>query len=111
MNLFNKSKGGGVGFNRHPQSSSNGTYSETPVEVENCWGKIKRMFIPVKPILDKIVFSELAWAKIHCYINLIGNLEITGFGKIEDGIVTDIKIIRQSVKSTLVDSTSEQLIS
>ena len=55
-----------------------------------------------KPI-ERLEFSPKAWLKINAYINLIGDLEITGLGKVEKiegkDIITDIIILKQIVDS------------
>lgn len=62
---------------------------------------------PTEPKYKSMVITPYAWAKILCYINLIGEYEITGFGKceVEDTTLklTDVKILRQVVKSASVD--------
>jgi len=112
MGFFNNQHGGHkiVNLNRHPHCANNGSASETLVKASDAFKDIRNMFIPKVPEISSLVFSELAWVKINCYIRLVGSYEVTGFGKIENGIITDIKIIKQSIKSTLVDSTCEQLM-
>ena len=63
-----------------------------------------------KPKIEALEFTPYAWAKINCYINLIGEKEITGFGKIENGFITDVKIIKQSVRSAYVQSNDDYSI-
>jgi len=111
MGFFNNQHGGAKveKLNRHPQCS-NSTSNETGVKASDVFKDIRNMFIPKVPEISSLIFSELAWVKINCYIRLVGGYEVTGFGKIENGIITDIKIIKQSIKSTLVDSTCEQLM-
>jgi hypothetical protein len=67
----------------------------------NTLQKLKGMFChtPHPPL----TFSPYAWVKINCYIQLIGDLEITGLGKIEDNIITDIMIFEQEVRSAFVE--------
>jgi hypothetical protein len=48
-------------------------------------------------IPEKLIFSEKAWIKINCYVQIVGGLEITGFGKIENGVVTDVTILPNQV--------------
>ncbi len=80
-----------------PPVSSNTIKAVIP---EDCKKWLKNLFTrrPVK----ELAFTKYSWAKINCYINLIGDLEITGLGKIQDGKIIDIVILKQSVKSTYV---------
>jgi hypothetical protein len=68
---------------------------------DNCRTLLKNLLIG--SYAEKITFSPYAWAKINCYINLIGDLEITGLGKIEDNIVTDVALLKQEVESAEVN--------
>lgn len=114
MNFFKKSEPHleSAGFNRHPHSAISGgaTTSEVRVVASDCFKKIKRLFIKQVPEFEKLIFSQLAWVKINCFINLVGDYEVTGFGKVEDGVITDIKILKQSIKSALVDCTAESMV-
>ena len=76
-------------------------------KIYDCKDYIKSMFIesPIK----QLTFTNTAWAKINCYINLIGDLEITGFGKVEGDKITDVRILKQSVKPAFVNSSPEAI--
>lgn len=93
-----------LGNNLKPQ-----TYvKESTVNLIECKQYLSNLFIAKLP--QKITFTKMAWLKINCYINLIGDLEITGFGKIDsEGIVSDIAIPKQSVKPAYCNSTIEQM--
>ena len=65
------------------------------------------MFLP--PSFTKLEFTPYAWVKINCYINIIGDLEVTGLGKIEDGLITDVKLLHQRVKPAFVECNPEAI--
>lgn len=71
--------------------------------VTNCLGVLKELFFPTEPEYKELTFTQEAWAKLMCYINLIGEYEITGFGRVVDKKIVDIKILKQKVKSATVD--------
>lgn len=72
-------------------------------EVNNCWNEILEKVFPEKPKWTELTFTRPAWLKLQCYINLIGDYEITGFGRVIDDKIVDIKILKQEVKSATVD--------
>lgn len=78
---------------------------ETEVTIVDNYTFLKNLLC--RPKYTTLEFTPYAWAKINCYINLIGEKEITGFGKIEGEFITDIKIIRQSVRSAYVESSDD----
>ena len=72
-------------------------------KVTECYDFIKEMFFPTQPKWEKLTFTKQAWMKLNCYINLIGEFEITGFGRVVGNEIVDVKILEQTVKSTTVD--------
>lgn len=72
-------------------------------KVEECFEYLKELFFPTQPIYKELQFTQKAYAKLMCYINLIGDYEITGFGRVVDNQVVDVKILKQEVKSATVD--------
>lgn len=76
----------------------------------NCWSKILNLVFPEKPKFSKLIFTCPAWLKLQCYINLVGDYEITGFGRIVDDRIVDIKIIPQTVKSAEVDCDIDAMV-
>lgn len=81
---------------------------EQEVVIQDNYTYLKNLLC--KPKIEALEFTPYAWAKINCYINLIGEKEITGFGKIENGFITDVKIIKQSVRSAYVQSNDDYSI-
>lgn len=71
--------------------------------VTNCLGILKELFFPTEPKYKELTFTQEAYAKLMCYIHLIGDYEITGFGRVVDNKIVDVKILRQTVKSATVD--------
>ncbi|GEM_PF-6752321 len=70
-----------------------------PVRPQECLTYLKNLMTGNIP--EKITFTSEAWIKMNCYVQLVGKLEIAGFGKIENGVVTDIAILpNQIVKSS-----------
>ena len=49
------------------------------------------------PKYTKLKVSKRAWIKLMCYINLVGDYEIGGFGRIKNGEIIDFKILRQVI--------------
>lgn len=79
-------------------------------QTTNCWSKILGLVFPEKPKYSKLVFTYPAWLKLQCYINLVGDYEITGFGRIVDDHIVDIKIIPQTVKSAEVECDVDAMV-
>lgn len=71
--------------------------------VTNCLGVLKELFFPTEPKYKELTFTQETYAKLMCYIHLIGDYEITGFGRVVDNKIIDVKILRQTVKSATVD--------
>ena len=76
-------------------------------KVNECRKLIKSLF--TEPEYTTLRMSKLAYIKAMCYSNLAGEYEITGFGKIEKGVITDLKIIRQTVRTAEVEATDEAI--
>ena len=56
-------------------------------KVNECRKLIKSLF--TEPEYTTLRMSKLAYIKAMCYSNLAGDYEITGFGKIEKGVITE----------------------
>ena len=85
-------------------SKSNKKYGVT-----ECLFDILEKIYPTPPKIKELKLSQKARLKLWCYINLVGEYEITGFGKIEDGVITDVRILKQKVKSTTVDCNQDAM--
>jgi len=75
--------------------------------IKNTFNYYKKMLIS-KPI-PELSFTEEAWLKIKTYIELIGDYEIGGLGRVVDGKIIDIKILKQTVEAAYYES-SEQAV-
>lgn len=78
------------------------------MKVKECLAKIKTLF--AKPKYTKLNITTEAWIKLNCYINLVDDLEVTGFGKIEDDTITDFKIVKQIATGTTANATDDAII-
>lgn len=76
--------------------------------LKECKNIIYNIF--AKPKYTKLNITKQAYVKLMCYINLIGDYEISGFGRIQDGIITDFKILRQEVKSAYVECSEDAVM-
>lgn len=74
-----------------------------------CLGLVEEMFFPTQPKWEQLTFTREAWAKLMCYIHLIGEYEITGFGRVVDNRIIDIKILKQEVKKAEVDCDTDAM--
>ena len=75
--------------------------TKTPVVAHECRDTIYKIF--EKPKYEELNITQRAYIKLMCYIYLIGDYEISGFGRIQDGTITDFKILKQDVKSAYVE--------
>ena len=80
--------------------------------------KVKEILI-TEPDFTELYISSKAWYKLVAFINLVGDYEISGFGRIqklkyEDGVtrdtVTDFDIIQQEVKAAYVESDEDAIL-
>lgn len=83
-------------------------YTTKNIEVKDLYIGLKNRFC--SNLIKKLEFTPHAWVKLNCYINLIGDKEITGFAKLEDGKITDVKIIKQEVEGAYVKSKDDYAI-
>lgn len=80
--------------------------------VTECFQIIKNMY--VEPKYTKLYITAEAWIKLMCFIHLIGDYEISGFGRIQniDGImtVTDFDILKQEVRGAYVEASEDAVM-
>lgn len=76
----------------------------------NCLSTLLNLFYPEKPDYEELTFTTKAWLKMITYAHLAGNLEISGYGRIENGTVTDVRLTKQEVESARVNATAESQI-
>lgn len=73
--------------------------------ITDCLDIIKGMFIT--PKYSQLTITAEAWVKLMCLINLVGDYEISGFGRIVNGKIVDFDILEQEVKPAYVESDAE----
>lgn len=85
--------------------------------VTECYYAVRNMF--VQPSITELYITARAWIKLMCFIHLVGEYEISGFGRIQENIetpdgprlaVTDFDIIKQEVKSAYVESDAQAVM-
>lgn len=80
--------------------------------VTECFQIIKNMY--TEPKYTKLYITAEAWIKLMCFIHLIGDYEISGFGRIQniDGImtVTDFDILKQEVRGAYVEASEDAVM-
>ena len=83
--------------------------------VTECLQLLKNLF--TQPEYTKLVITTPAWTKLMAFIHLIGDYEISGFGRVipdekdkQTGIVIDFDIIKQEVKSAYVESDADAVL-
>lgn len=85
--------------------------------ITECLNVLKNLW--AKPDYTELTISNYAWYKLMAFIHLVGDYEISGFGRIQkmkytDGkerdTVTDFDIIRQEVKSAYVESDEDAVL-
>lgn len=84
--------------------------------VTECYNILKNMW--AEPDYVKLTITAEAWYKLVAFINLVGDFEITGFGRIqsvptENGVmhlVTDFDIIKQEVKPAYVEADEDAVL-
>ena len=82
----------------------------------DCFNVLKNMW--AEPTYTELIITSRAWYKLMAFIHLIGDYEISGFGRIQKGtyngketaLVTDFDIIRQEVKAAYVESDDDAVL-
>lgn len=82
--------------------------STVPVTLRECKNIIYNIF--ATPKYRKLNITKRAYVKLMCYIHLIGDYEISGFGRIQDGVITDFKILKQEVKNAYVECSEDAVM-
>lgn len=84
------------------------TQAKPVYEVTECLQFLKNLY--TKPVYKQLTISNYAWIKLMAFIHLVGEYEISGFGRIKDETVIDFDIIRQEVKSAYVESDADSVL-
>ena len=81
-------------------------------QVTECLSYLKNLF--AEPTYKELTITTEAWIKLMAFIHLVGEFEISGFGRVQniDGTdcITDFDIIRQEVRSTYVESDEKAVV-
>ena len=120
LNLLNKSAGRqklGTTVRKAATSAIN-TVAETlsKYPITECFQLLKNMY--TKPTYEELCITTKAWMKLNAFIHLVGDFEISGFGRIQKGevdgkemhLVTDFDIIKQEVKAAYVESDEDAVM-
>ena len=85
--------------------------------VTECYNIVRNMF--VQPDITELYITSKAWTKLMCFIHLVGEYEITGFGRIQKDIdtpdgpklaITDFDIIKQEVRQAYVEAEADAVL-
>lgn len=80
------------------------------MEVRDCWQELLEKFNPTQSEIKELVLTPYARFKLLCYINLVGKYEVTGFGRVLDGKIIDIKILKQTVLNASVNCDEDSML-
>jgi proteasome lid subunit RPN8/RPN11 len=80
--------------------------------VTECYDIIRRMY--EEPQISELCISSRAWIKLMYFIHLVGDYEISGFGRVQKindmHVVTDFDILKQEVKQAYVESDADAVL-
>lgn len=85
--------------------------------ITECFNVLRSLW--AKPEHEQLIITTHAWCKLMAYIHLIGDYEISGFGRIEqrqdkDGnpltCITDFAILKQTVQGAYVESDADAVM-
>lgn len=68
-----------------------------PLEIEECFSKVTSKF--EVPKYSKLTFTSYAYLKLMFFIHLVGDYEVSGYGKIVDGKIVDLYLPKQTLTS------------
>ena len=80
------------------------------MKTTDCFDEVRSLLYPTVSEIDRLVLTPYARAKLMCYVHLASPYEITGFGRIVNGHITDVKILRQTVQNAKVDCDEEAMM-
>ena len=80
------------------------------MKAKDCFDEVKSLLYPSASEIERLVLEPIARAKLMCYTHLASPYEITGFGRIVDGRIVDVKILRQTVQGAKVDCDEEAMM-
>ena len=84
------------------------TLTYEPLEVTECFKKVISRY--QKPKYTELTFTARAYMKLMFIINLVGNFEVSGYGKIVDNKIVDLYIPTQVLTSTTAEIDEDAMI-
>lgn len=80
----------------------------TPYPVIECYGKVVDLYR--EPEIKELTVTAEAWFKLMCLIHLVGDYEISGFARVQNGFITDFDILKQEVREAHVQSSDDAVM-
>ena len=77
-------------------------------KVTECKNIIYNVFS--EPKYKELRITKRAYIKLMCYINLVGDYEISGFGRIQNGTIIDFKIPKQEVRAAYAECDADSIL-
>ena len=81
---------------------------ENAFKPRECLRTIQNLF--ASPKYTELKIGMRAYIKLMCYCHLAGEQEITGFGRIKNGEIIDLKIPYQTVTGTTAEASDEDIM-
>lgn len=103
--------------NVKPAATTTTPLTKAKYVVTECYNIVRNMF--VEPEYTELYITSKAWTKLMCFIHLVGEYEITGFGRIQENVdtpngpkraITDFDIIEQEVKQAYVEADADAVL-
>lgn len=79
------------------------------IKANECWNEIYEWIFPTEPKFKTLTITFKTWVKLMTYCHLVGDYEVTGFGRVVDNKLIDVKILKQTIKSATVDCDTEAM--
>ena len=98
----------GLDLIRNAAQTTTNAIQRSIYPVTECLQFLKNMY--TKPEYTDLMITNYAWTKLMAYIHLVGDFEISGFGRIQDNKIIDFEIIRQEVKAAYVESDADAVL-
>lgn len=107
-NLNIRKAASGLDLIKKAAQTTQSAVKSTLYPVTECLQFLKNMY--TQPTYTELIITNYAWTKLMAYIHLVGDFEISGFGRIQDNKITDFEIIRQEVKAAYVESDADAVL-
>ena len=79
------------------------------IKANECWNEIYEWIFPTEPKFKTLTITYKTWIKLMTYCHLVGDYEVTGFGRVVDNRLIDVKILKQTIKPATVDCDTEAM--